>query len=114
MKPATGRWVAGAREFARQHDALSPAARVERKIGREQRPRIGVGRIAEQGGCRPTLDNLAEIHHRHAIRDTADDVEIMRDQQVAQPQAVPQSPEQIEQFTLNGDVEAGPSVRRQR
>ena len=49
---------------------------------RDQRARIGVPGIGEQLGGRAGFDDLAEIHHQHAIAQQAHDIEVVADKQV--------------------------------
>src|SRR3954469_8620026 len=49
--------------------------------GIHQRPRVRMKRAAQQSGGGLKFHNLSGIHHREAIRDVADDAEIVRDEQ---------------------------------
>ena len=59
----------------------SARSRTARRIGqrhrRQQRPRVGVARVAEQLVGRRGLDDLAEIHHGDAVGDVLHDREIV-------------------------------------
>ena len=76
------------RHVALQHAC---ARRLSRRVGhrnrREQRLRVRVARRGEQRALVGALDDAAEVHHRDARRDVLDDREIVRDEQVRQPEA---------------------------
>ena len=46
-------------------------ARIRNRHGRQERPRVGVQRIVENLIARAQLDDLAEVHNRHAVADVA-------------------------------------------
>ena len=50
------------------------------------------------------LDDAAEIHDGHLMRQIVDHREVMRDEQVGQPEVVLQCLEQIENLRLDRDV----------
>ena len=74
-EPAARRWVRGVRDIALEHDALAPAPvrRILDRDRRQQRLRVRVRRALEDVVPRPDLNDLAEVHHRHAIGDVADE-----------------------------------------
>ena len=51
------------------------------------------------------LDQLADVHHRHAITNVADDGEIMRDEQIGQLEFLLQFLQQIEDLRADRHVE---------
>ena len=53
------------------------------------------------------LDDLAEVHDHHAVGDVPDDVQVVRDEDVRQPEVVLEVLEQVEDLRLHGDVERG-------
>ena len=53
------------------------------------------------------LRHLAEVHDQDAVGDVADDVEIVRDEQVGEAELLLQVLEQVEDLRLHGDVERG-------
>src|SRR5262249_47956324 len=69
MKAASGRRIDRARHIALQHRARAPARGIGERHGGEQRPRIGVLASAVKLSGGDDLDDLAEIHHRHAVAD---------------------------------------------
>ena len=54
-----------------------------------------------------TFDDLAQVHHRDPIRDVPDHAEVVRDEQVGQPELVLKVLEQVDDLRLYGDVECG-------
>jgi len=60
--------------IARKRRGLRPTIRIRRRHGRQQRARIGVRGILEQGLDRPDFHDLAEIHDEHAVGNVADDI----------------------------------------
>src|SRR5262249_48785079 len=81
MKAASGRRIDRARHIALQHGARAPARGIGERHGGEQRPRIGVLASAMKLSGGGDLDDLAEIHHRHAIADVLDHPQVMGDEQ---------------------------------
>src|SRR5258708_7136082 len=63
---------------------LGALARIHRRPGREQRLRVGMLRAAVDRLDRPELDDLAEIHHQHAIAEILHDVEVVADEAIGQ------------------------------
>ena len=51
------------------------------------------------------LDGLAEVHHHHPVGDVADDVEVVRDEDVGEPELLLQVLQQVEDLRLHRDVE---------
>src|SRR3954465_14701192 len=62
-------------------------------------------RLAVEIVPRPKLDGAAEVHDHHAVRDMADDVPIVGDEDVGGPEVVLQVLEQVEDLRLDRDVE---------
>ena len=64
------------------------------------------------GGCedftnRAGLDYTAEIHHRHIIGNVSDYRQVVRNEDVGQPELVLEALQQIDDLCLNRDVESG-------
>ena len=55
--------------------------------------------------ARTDLDDPPQIHHRDAVADMADHREIMRDEQIGEPELVLQVFEQVDHLRLDRDVE---------
>ena len=53
----------------------------------------------------PDLDDLAEIHDRDAVGDVANDREVVRDEDVRQPEVALQRLEQVDDLRADRDVE---------
>jgi len=51
------------------------------------------------------FDDATEVHHRHLMRQILDDGEVVRDEEVSQPEIVLQTLEQIEDLRLYRNVE---------
>ena len=59
----------------------------------------------EQGFAGRLLDDLSSLHHTHALRDAAHQIEVVTDQQQRHAQALLQGFEQHEDLALHGDVQ---------
>ena len=96
--------------FSRVDDGLARrgrrAARALR-LGREQRPRIGMGGRGEDARDGSGLDDAALLHHRDVVGDLAHDVEVVGDEQHRHAVARLQALQQLEDLRLHGDVERG-------
>ena len=64
--------------------------------------RVGVELVA-----RRQLHHAAQIHHRDAVGDVFDDVQIMRDEQVRQPHALLQIVREVDHLRLNRHIQRG-------
>ena len=51
------------------------------------------------------LDDLAQVHDHHPVGDVADDVQVVRDEHVRQPEVLLQVLQQVEDLRLHEDVE---------
>ena len=100
---ARGR-VGGARDVALEPDALALLA-VDRRHGREQRLGVRVVRPAEHGFRGAELHQPAEVEHRDAVGEVADDAEVVRDEEVGGLALGLQLDQQVEDRRLHGDVE---------
>ena len=109
MEVAGARWVDRVRHVPFEHERLAPAAevRVGDRHGGEQRARVRVLRRGVEVAPLRDLDGLPEIHHHHAVRDVADDVEVVRDEDVGEPELLLQVLQEIEDLRLHRDVERG-------
>ena len=59
----------------------------------------------EDRGPGADLDDLAKIHHRNPVRDMMHHAQIMRDEQVGQPEIFAQVPQQVQDLRLYGHVQ---------
>src|ERR1700716_3270627 len=74
METAALRHLERARHFALRHNALAAKGRVGDRHGREQHLRVRMlGLTLYRLAC-SDLDDLAQVHHRHAIRHVQDHV----------------------------------------
>ena len=63
--------------------------------------------MREQFIDRCRLDDTAEVHHHHAIRQMLDDAEVVADEQIREVELLAQVHEQIENLRLDRHVERG-------
>ena len=105
MKTAALGRIGRARHLAFQDDALPCRTRLGHRDGRQQRFRIGMHGRGEDISLWRELDDLAEIHHRHAMRDVLDNGEIVADEQQREAELPLQVLQQIDDLRLDRDVE---------
>ena len=79
MKSATGRRIHGTGHIPLQHDPFLLSARLGHRHGGKESARVRVFSIPVNGFSRGDLDDLAQVHDRHAMADVLDDAQIMRD-----------------------------------
>ena len=72
---------------------------------RKQRPRVGMGWVREDRLGFAHLDDLAQVHHRHAAADMAHQPQVVGDEQVGQLQALLQVHQQVDHLCLDRHVE---------
>uniref|UniRef100_A0A6J7MXT6 Unannotated protein n=1 Tax=freshwater metagenome TaxID=449393 RepID=A0A6J7MXT6_9ZZZZ len=72
---------------------------------REQRPGVRVRRCTIDVLGRADLDNLSEVHHRHPVRDVANDGQVVGDEEVREPQPALQFVQQVHDTGLDRHVE---------
>ncbi len=107
MEPARRRGVDGIRDVALEHDAraLPAALRIRDRHRRQQRAGVRVLRLRVELVARRDLHRVAEVHDHDAVRDVADDVQVVRDEDVGQSERSLQVLEQVDDLRLHGDVE---------
>src|SRR5262249_33700466 len=77
-----------------------------RRSGRgDERRRVGMQRTPDHGVGAPLLHDRAEIHHGDAIRDAADDREVVRDEEIGEPAALAQVEQEVDDLGRDRDVE---------
>ena len=92
-----GRCV-GAADARRARAAAARAPGAVRRHGREQRTRVGMARGGRYSAAfGRELHDPAEIHHRDAAGDVADDAQVVRDEQIRQGELGPAS--SVSRFT---------------
>ena len=82
-----------------------PPLRVGGGHGLDQPPRIGMRRVGEYLVARSHLDDLAEIHHRHAVGDVLHHRHVVRDEQIGDAELLPQFAQQLQHPRLDRHVE---------
>jgi hypothetical protein len=81
--------------------------RIELGRGGEEGRRVGVGRAREQPLGRADLDDRAEIHHGHPMRQVAHHAQIMGNEQDREAEPRLQIQQQVDDLRLHGNVEGG-------
>ena len=108
MEPARARRVDRARDVTFEHDRLPRCGRA-RDSGsarpRGARPCTGASAPCRAASREAISTDLAEVHHHHAVGDVPDDVQVVRDEDVREPEVVLQVLEQVEDLRLDRDVE---------
>ena len=86
VKVAARRRIECTRDLARKARAASSAAvlRAQHRYGGNQCLSVGVLRGCINRALLGDLDDLAEIHHRHPVRDVLHYTEVMRDEQIGE------------------------------
>ena len=102
------RWGRGRSGCAARRRAAAGASR-RRALGRgSRRPapacRDGAGR-SKTSARRAALDDLAEVHHQHAIAQQPHDVEVVADEQIAHAELALELGQQLQDHDLHRDVE---------
>jgi hypothetical protein len=105
VEMAAARWMGRGWQIAGQADDLASGVGVDLRHRRQQRPGVGVLRGFQDLVDRAFLDDAPQVHDRDAIRQVGHDGEVVRDEQVGQPQCVLQFLQQIEDLRLHGDVQ---------
>ena len=115
MEDAAARRIRRRRHVAGEHDALALDASGS-ATGTAESSACVYGMIGSRYRSRRgrELDDLAEIHHRHAVGDVLDDREVVRDEQVGEPAIALQILQQVDDLRLHRDVERATPARRRR
>ena len=71
----------------------------------EQRPRVGMARVAVDLVARSLLDDAAEVHDRDAVAEVLDDAQVVRDEEQRQPERCLQVLQQVQDLRLDRHVE---------
>src|SRR4029077_11837445 len=107
VEAAALRRVDRAWHIALQDDARARIARLRHRHGGEERESVGVLRRGEDLAFLRRLDDLAEIHHRDAMRHMLDDGEVMADEEKGEAELLLQVLQEIDDLRLHRDVERG-------
>src|SRR6266496_1268350 len=107
VKDASRRRAERARHLAPQDRAL--AGELDRRVGdghgREQGLGVRVLRVLVERLPVGQLDDLAEVHHGHLVRDVANRREVVGHEQIRQAEAGLELLEQVDDLRLNRDVQ---------
>ncbi|MND47991.1 hypothetical protein D3C80_388990 [compost metagenome] len=68
--------------------------------------RVGLAWIVQHPVGQAVLDDIAALHHHHAVRQQPCDCEIMGDDDNGETEIIDEAADQIEQTRLHGDIEA--------
>src|SRR5439155_4361570 len=109
VEPARARRIDRVRDVALEDNLLAGAAllRIGDGYGREERARVRMLRRVVELVAIGELDGVTEIHDHHAVGDVADDVQVVRDEDVGECKLALQVLEQVEDLRLHRDVERG-------
>src|SRR5439155_24001988 len=90
-----------------QHDLLPRSTELGRRHrhSREERTGVRVLRLAVELSARRNFDDVAEIHDEDPVRDVADHVQVVGDEDVCEPELLLEVLEQVEDLRLHGDIE---------
>ena len=107
MEHTARRRVHRAGHVAGQDDAfaLSLDQRIGNRDGGQKRSRVRVERVVVEFVAVRDLDDVAEVHHGDAVADVADDRKVVSDEQVGQPELLLQVFEQVDDLSLNRNVQ---------
>ena len=62
-------------------------------------------RVLEHGAARADLDDLAQVHHRHAVADALDHRHVVRDEEVGHAELLLQIEQQVDDLRADGHVQ---------
>ena len=96
-----------ARRAVEHRGEIELALQIRVGHGREQAQRVGMERIREQHFARRDLDDAAAAHHGDLVGDVVDDGEIVRNEEVREPELGLQVLQQVQDLRLDRDVERG-------
>ena len=107
VEHAAGRRVDRAGQVTLQQDplALARCSGVGHRHGRQQRVGVGVQRLLVEGVAVGELHDVTEIHHGDAVGDVAYYGEVVRDEDVGDSELVLDVLEQVDDLSLDRDVE---------
>ena len=101
----TRRSIGGVGDFALEDDPVGAQARIRFGDRGQQRLGIRMQRSREQRFGRRGLHDPADIHHRDPFADVLDDAQVVRDEQIREPQPVLQFEQQVEDLGLYRHVQ---------
>jgi hypothetical protein len=94
--------------------ALALGRRVGHRDRGQQRARVRVARHGIEDVRWTDLHDFAEIHHRDAVADVLDHRQVVRDEEVREPEPRPQVGQQVQHLRLDRHVERRRSAHRTR
>lgn len=83
---------------------------IRRGDGGQQRDRVGMSRVTEDGFRVSQLHHIAQIHDADAVRNVANHRQVMRNEHVGQVLFFLQLLQQIDNLGLNGHVQRGDAL----
>src|SRR3954447_3783106 len=105
VETARRRRVGRAGHVAAEDLALAPRAGARDRDRREQRAGVGVARVRVQVLALRKLDDLAQVHHGHAVAHVPDDGQVVRDEDDREAELALEVAEEVEDLGLDRDVE---------
>jgi hypothetical protein len=105
VETAAGRRIERARNVALQRDTLGAQGGGGLGNRRQQRMGVGMQRSGVDGLFVGDLDQLTELHHRHAVADVLYDGKIMGNEQIGESEALLQILQQVDDLRLDRHVE---------
>src|SRR5689334_21019256 len=105
VKAAAGGRRGGLGRVAGELAPFALRLRLRHGDGRQQRLRVRVQRAREDLFGIRLFDDLAEVHHGHAVGDVFNHREVVRDEKVSQVELLLQVAEQVKNLRLYGHVE---------
>ena len=108
MEAAARWWIDRRGDVTTEDDPLPPGATVflDHRDCREQGVRVRVAGTGEELLGLGDLDDFPEVHHRDAVAHLADDREVVRDEDVREPEVVLEVVEQVDDLRLDRDVKS--------
>ena len=105
MKMATRRSVGRIGDFALEDDPFGTKARVRLGDRGHQRLGIGMSRRGEQLLGRRGLHDPADVHHRDPRADVLDDAQVVRDEEIGEPEPFLKLEEEVQDLRLDRHIQ---------
>ena len=90
-----------------RHQRRAALVAPERRQAVEEPARVGMAWVAEDLADRPLLDQLARVHHAHAVADADHGPQVVADEEDGRVVPPAQRADQVEHGRLDRDVEPG-------
>src|SRR5712691_11769394 len=104
---ASARWLQGGRNFAGQDDPPSLPPRVRHRDGGEQGARVRMGTTLEHLQGLSEFHDFSKVHDRDVIREVAHEGQVVRDEEVREPEVALEILEEVHDLRLHRDVKGG-------